>query len=154
MQLSAPTASLETKQPLFIAEAWSGDAVAQPEPLAFPLQHEAVRCPRHAVEGPTPSATAFVLHIAQSALSWCMRSAAPRLWCWFHGDEDELGNEEPLQSHSLQQVQLLEENMSDFKTQQELMIRTLEDLLEEVKRMPKCRCESEELQASTSENAG
>ncbi|KAG4052302.1 hypothetical protein JG687_00012081 [Phytophthora cactorum] len=105
-------------------------------------------------EGPTPSATAFVLHIAQSALSWCMRSAAPRLWCWFHGDEDELGNEEPLQSHSRQQVQLLEENMSDFKTQQELMIRTLEDLLEEVKRMPKCRCESEELQALTSENAG
>ncbi|EEY67553.1 uncharacterized protein PITG_17873 [Phytophthora infestans T30-4] len=162
MQLSSVTATAKTKQPLLIVEAWSGDDVAlemaQPERalmVAVKVVLRAATCrlwvcealfsmkqlstaPVTLSEGPTPSATAFVLNSAQSALDWCMRSAV-ELAPW---ERSAVSKEELLRSYSQEQVQLIADNIRNFKTQQELIMRTLEDIRKELRCIPHCRCES------------
>ncbi|KAG6956446.1 hypothetical protein JG688_00011419 [Phytophthora aleatoria] len=113
MQLSAPTASLETKQPLFIAEAWSGAAVAQPERT--------------------------LTNAAQLALRRCIHTATCRLWSWFqprHGvattqscQEELLPLAQPVVLPlSLLHMDFIADSFQDIKTQQQLMHAVLDDV--------------------------
>ncbi|KAG3103149.1 hypothetical protein PI125_g13943 [Phytophthora idaei] len=113
MQLSAPTASLETKQPLFIAEAWSGDAVAQPERT--------------------------LMNAAQLTLRRSIHTATCRLWSWFqprHGvvttqscQEELLPLAQPaVLPLSLLHMDFIADSFQDIKTQQQLMHAVLDDV--------------------------
>ncbi|KAF1783951.1 hypothetical protein GQ600_18740 [Phytophthora cactorum] len=116
MQLSAPTASLETKQPLFIAEAWSGDAVAQPEPSTTAMHTYYYMSAVELVSAETwgshnPKLPKELLPLAQPAVL-------------------------PL---SLLHMDFIADSFQDIKTQQQLMHAVLDDVRHKVEiRLAQC----------------
>ncbi|KAF4040660.1 hypothetical protein GN244_ATG07173 [Phytophthora infestans] len=133
MQLSSVTATAKTKQPLLIVEAWSGDDVA--------------------LEMAQPERALMV------AVKVVLRAATCRLWGWIYRrgvattqicQEELLPIAQPaVFPLSIQHMDFIANSFEDIMTQQQLMHAVLEDL----RRNPGCRCESNYLRQVAHEAA-